>query len=152
MNRDQYVIFETENSFLFNSFDCTRSSLQHVGSSSLTRDRTQAPCIGAQSLNHWTTREVPLCSFLCSPLWPTLCVWFHLFQSPLSVFVSVNLGLFPSASITVCVSASLCRILHLSSATVHLYVSLILESLFAPAGSPLTTEPSGPHLPIPLAP
>ena len=33
--------------------------LQHVGSSSLTRDRTQAPCIGVWSLRHWTTREVP---------------------------------------------------------------------------------------------
>ena len=29
--------------------------LQHVGSSSLTRP----PALGAQSLSHWTTREVP---------------------------------------------------------------------------------------------
>ena len=36
-------------------FGCTRSELQHVGSSSLTR----APALGAPSLNHWTTREVP---------------------------------------------------------------------------------------------
>ena len=28
--------------------------------SSPTRDRTCTPCIGRQSLNHWTTREVPL--------------------------------------------------------------------------------------------
>ena len=27
--------------------------------SSPTRDRTRTPCIGRQSLNHWTTREVP---------------------------------------------------------------------------------------------
>ena len=27
--------------------------------SSLARDRTRSPCIGRQSLNHWTTREVP---------------------------------------------------------------------------------------------
>ena len=27
--------------------------------SSLTRDRTYAPCIGKWSLNHWTTKEVP---------------------------------------------------------------------------------------------
>ena len=27
--------------------------------SSPTRDGTQAPCIGRQILNHWTTREVP---------------------------------------------------------------------------------------------
>ena len=31
----------------------------HVGSSSLTRDWTQATCMGVQSLSHWTTREVP---------------------------------------------------------------------------------------------
>ena len=27
--------------------------------SSLTRDRTLSPCIGRQSPNHWTAREVP---------------------------------------------------------------------------------------------
>ena len=27
--------------------------------SSWTRDRTRTPCIGRQSLNHWTAREVP---------------------------------------------------------------------------------------------
>ena len=26
---------------------------------SLTRDRTRDPCIGVQSLSHWTTEEVP---------------------------------------------------------------------------------------------
>ena len=33
-------------------------SLWHVGSSSPTRDQTQAPCIGARSLSYWTTKEV----------------------------------------------------------------------------------------------
>ena len=33
--------------------------LQHEGSSSLTRDRTQAPCIRSWSLSLWTTRGVP---------------------------------------------------------------------------------------------
>ena len=33
--------------------------LQHVGSSSLTKDRTQAPCSGTWNLSHWSTREVP---------------------------------------------------------------------------------------------
>ena len=33
------------------------SDLQHVGSSSLTRDRTQAPVLGAQSLSQQTTRD-----------------------------------------------------------------------------------------------
>jgi len=32
--------------------------LWHVGYSSLTRDQTSAPALGAQSLNHWTTRAV----------------------------------------------------------------------------------------------
>ena len=31
----------------------------HVGSDSLTRDRTQAPSVGTQSFSHWTTREIP---------------------------------------------------------------------------------------------
>ena len=40
------------------------SQLQHVGSSSLTRDWTQAPALGVWNLSHWTTREVPLaCDF-----------------------------------------------------------------------------------------
>ena len=38
-------------------------------SSSLTRDRTWSPCMGAWTLSHWTTREVPQISFdLCSYL------------------------------------------------------------------------------------
>ena len=32
--------------------------------SSLTRDQTRTPCIGRQSLNHWTAREVPCPIFL----------------------------------------------------------------------------------------
>ena len=32
--------------------------------SSLTRDRTRVPCIARRILNHWTTREVPICLFL----------------------------------------------------------------------------------------
>ena len=32
----------------------------HVGSRPLIRDQTQAPVLGAWSLSHWTTREVPL--------------------------------------------------------------------------------------------
>ena len=33
---------------------------RHVGDlNSSTSDRTHVPCIGRQSLNHWTTREVP---------------------------------------------------------------------------------------------
>ena len=33
--------------------------LRHAGSSSLTKDGSQAPCIGAQSLSHWTIRRGP---------------------------------------------------------------------------------------------
>ena len=36
--------------------------------SSFTRDRSCTPCIGRQSLNHWTAREVPMVTFLtCFP-------------------------------------------------------------------------------------
>ena len=38
-------------------------ALQHVRSSWI-RDQTCVPCTGRQILNHWTTREVPLCLFL----------------------------------------------------------------------------------------
>ena len=34
------------------------SLLQHVGSCSLTRDRTQPPALGVWHLSHWNTREV----------------------------------------------------------------------------------------------
>ena len=30
-----------------------------VGSSSLTRDGTLAPCIGSEGPRHWTTRKIP---------------------------------------------------------------------------------------------
>ena len=36
----------------------------HVGSSSLTRDRTRASCIGRRILYHCATREVPPTFFL----------------------------------------------------------------------------------------
>ena len=36
-----------------------RQVLQHVGSSSLTRDQTWAPILRMWSLNHWTMRVVP---------------------------------------------------------------------------------------------
>ena len=42
--------------------------------SSLTRDRTHAPALGARSLNHWTTGEVPLLRLF----------WSHLYTSPCS--------------------------------------------------------------------
>ena len=38
--------------------------LQHVGSSSLTRDEPRPPALEAQSLSHWTTREVSLLGIL----------------------------------------------------------------------------------------
>ena len=40
-------------------FQCAGSvALQHVGSSSLTKDRTHIPCVGRQLPNHWTIRAV----------------------------------------------------------------------------------------------
>ena len=36
---------------------------QHV-EASWTRDRTHVPFIGKRILNHWTTREVPISTFL----------------------------------------------------------------------------------------
>ena len=41
--------------------------LHHVGSSSLKRDRTCAPALGAQSLSHWTTWEVSSLHLIQTP-------------------------------------------------------------------------------------
>ena len=39
-------------------FTCNlQTYLQHVESSSLTRDQTRAPALGAWNLSHWTTRK-----------------------------------------------------------------------------------------------
>ena len=60
---------------VFFHFGCTGSSL-HAGlypvayGSSLTRVWTCVLCIGRETLNHWTTREVPnFCSFRPPSLW-----------------------------------------------------------------------------------
>ena len=65
----------TQNLLLFHlGFSCgSKASLQLESShlpqgmwdfSSLTRDRTLVPCIERQILNHWNTRDVPICMFL----------------------------------------------------------------------------------------
>ena len=43
--------------------------LRSGGSSSLTRDQTQAPYTGLKSLSHWTTREIPVLFFLRDGTW-----------------------------------------------------------------------------------
>ena len=45
----------------------------HVDLSSLTRDWTHIPRIARQVLNHWTTTEVPLKSFLNLIVYPQYC-------------------------------------------------------------------------------
>ena len=39
-------------------------AVRKVDLRSPTKDRTLIPCIGRQSLNHWTTKEVPLWNHL----------------------------------------------------------------------------------------
>ena len=75
---------------------------QHAGPS-LTRDRTWAPAAEAQSLNHWTTREVHRPSFVLTSLSLYLCF-------P----VSVSLSLFLSLSVYLCLSLSLSLCLFVS--------------------------------------
>ena len=49
--------------FFLYLFDCAGSQLHHAGSSSLTRDRIQAPALGKQSYpldhqgSHWSGRD-----------------------------------------------------------------------------------------------
>ena len=62
-----FNLFSPVNLFLFSFlhiyvFGCTGSSLWHVGSSPLTE--LWAPALGAQSLSHWTTGEIPHFYFL----------------------------------------------------------------------------------------
>ena len=47
--------------FFFNVFVFWPGGLWDL--SALTRDQTHTPCIGRRGLRHWTTSEVPLCSF-----------------------------------------------------------------------------------------
>ena len=59
----------------------------HVGSSSETRDQTQGPVLGAQSLGHWTTREVSRITLLKS------CKSESIFSSPsLTVHLEIQGG------------------------------------------------------------
>ena len=60
-------------------FSCSMQAL-----SSLNRDRTQAPALGAWSLNCWTTREVPHCVLIA----PLLTVFFFFFNKFIYSFIS----------------------------------------------------------------
>ena len=58
------------------------SSLQLGGSSFLTRDQTQVPAAGVQSLSHWTAREIPILShfnYIC------VCIPTHCLTAPWNV-------------------------------------------------------------------
>ena len=50
------------------------SYLQHVESTSLTREQTWAPALGAWNLSHWTTREVPAYLFISVWMVPICCI------------------------------------------------------------------------------
>ena len=57
--------------------------LQHEGSSSLTRDQTQAPGLGVRNLGPWTTREVPNTIF-CSQRDPSYSIWKGTLKLPIA--------------------------------------------------------------------
>ena len=65
------------------------SQLWHVGSSSLTRDRTWAPCIGSVESYPLDHQGSPCCSFLSKML--TLCLWYNLFPQLSFYFLVVLL-------------------------------------------------------------
>ena len=52
------------NCVIFSLWRISVVALRHVGTSSLTRDRTHVLCIARQILNHWITREVPTGNFI----------------------------------------------------------------------------------------
>ena len=67
-------------------FGCTGFKLQHVGSSSLTRDRSWAPCIGSadsQPLNH---QGGPCLFFLMN-----YCFWYDLEFFGHNLFLNIRL-------------------------------------------------------------
>ena len=81
------------------------------GSSSLTRDGTQAPCTGAQSLNHWApgkSLSVLFCVYLSALPHPPATVSLSTYFSPLSLFLSlsvwVSFHLSPSLSVSLLLS------------------------------------------------
>ena len=74
---------------------------QHAGPS-LTRDRTWAPAAEAQSLNHWTTREVHRPSFVLTSLSLSISVALSLYLC-LSSFLSLSICVF----LCLCLSVSL---------------------------------------------
>ena len=61
--------------------------------SSLTRDQTCTPCIGRQSLNHWTATEVPQSPFRASAKQNSL--WYGLIPLPtgIAIFLPSHFGL-----------------------------------------------------------
>ena len=69
--------------------------MQHAGSSSLTRDHT--PALGALSLGHWTTGEVPSTIFITVGLYSVLksgsveSFHFVLFKDVLDILCLLNL-------------------------------------------------------------
>ena len=79
------------------SLSCSRqdlwSSWQNMGSRSLTRVKPRPPALGAWSLNHWTTREVP-----SDPVIPSFLIFYSL-QKGLSKLQALQ-NLDPSISIT----------------------------------------------------
>ena len=64
--RQRYILLKNICIYVFGF---SGSLLRQVGSSSLTRDWTRAPALGARSLSHWTTREVPMSSFFWKSLY-----------------------------------------------------------------------------------
>ena len=75
--------FLTFISFVKNIYLSGAPGLWDADSSSLTRNWSRDPCLGAQSLSHWTTREVPQLSFLYVPKIYVLKVCFQsLFHTP----------------------------------------------------------------------
>ena len=89
----QLCCFSPSSSSFFFFLSC------HVGSSSLTRNRTRSPrpTSGSQSFSHWTTREVP--PFLLSLSHLSLSVSLNLTSLALTVSLHLSRSLsFPKPS------------------------------------------------------
>lgn len=121
-------------SLIFSSLALPRCLWDH---SPLTRDRTHAPVMGVQSLNHCTTGEVPPLTdpsvhLLCCPSTSPAFILHLILTFILSSFCSVLLSVLPSVHISIHLSILLP--IHLSFPSIH---SL---SLFLPLSILLSTH------------
>ena len=92
----------------------------HVGSSYLTREWTQAPCIGSASLSHWPTKGVPSFLFMSEKYSIIWIDYFYLLIHHLDIWVVATfLAVKNNSAVNIC-GQFLCR--HVFSVLLGIYL------------------------------